>query len=368
MSDASTGRRTQVDKRAPSAWPRTRVPLLLTAFLGAATVPALLSWTSHDQARVLGRRQQELDELLRAGAEDRRESLPDRVVSGELAAELVRVPAGDGLRFRSELLFSDAQVELFRQKSSREGEFERALKPPDALTAKGTRDEIEVAWESPAGFASLRDLLSEQPLLRLGFRVYRWREGEEPKLLATLEGSKTAYQDRDLPLWRERFFYCVATVLEGTIGDLPTLIESKRSSVITAETQENFALEVLDGTPDRGRFEVSAWLDGQWRKTVAEAGPGEPLRAALTRSRDGAEEQIPLDTGLTVRALRWVEGRIETTARRAEFLPDGRRKLDPETGAPTFRTEAVSLPTRTLVAELVDSSGAARTVASAEHH
>jgi len=63
----------------------------------------------------------------------------------------------------------------------------------------------------------------------LGFRVYRWREGEEPRLVSPLAANETSFTDRDLPLWRVRFFYCVATVIEGTIGDLLTLIESKRS-------------------------------------------------------------------------------------------------------------------------------------------
>ncbi len=351
---------------ARSPWPRGRGALLLTAFLSAATVPALLSWTSHEDRQVLQSRQGELDELLRAGVEVRRESLPSRVVSGAQAAELVGVPSDAGLRFKSELLFSDAQIELFRQKSEREGEIERTLKPPDAVTAKATRDEIEVEWTAPADLDAVRASLRDQPLLRLGFRVYRWREGEEPTLLTTFEGVRTAYQDRDLPLWRERFFYCVATVLEGTIGDLPTLIESKRSPVITAETLENYLLAVVDGTDDSARLELSAWLDGQWRKSTLDVGVGTRITAESRRTLEGRDEPFTLDTGLTVRELRWVDGQLETSTQRPEFLPDGKRRLDPATGLPTFRTEPVSVPTRTLTVILSEPSGATRTISSAE--
>lgn len=348
----------------PSPLPRGRRALLLTAFLGAATVPALLSWTSHDQGREIRDRQRELDELLRAGVEGRRESLPSRVVSEDVA-ELVRIPSGAGLRFKSELLFSHSQVELFEQKSAREGEFERALKPPDAPVATATQDGIEVAWKAPTDLVSLRVSLVDQPLLRLGFRVYRWREGEEPRLLTTLidprdggpEGLGTKYQDRDLPLWRERFFYCVATVLEGTIGDLPTLIESKRSPVMTAETLENFKIEVVAGADDhatdRAVVAFAAWVDGAWRQQQVDVAAGSRIASR------------GLDTGLTVKELRWVDGAYELHRQRPEFLPDGRRKLDPESGRPTFHAETVMVPTRTLSLIVTDLSGAERTFTSA---
>jgi hypothetical protein len=348
-----------------SAHPRGSLALLLTAFLSAATVPALLSWTSHDQGRVLGNQREELRKLLAAGAEGRRESIPSRAVSGASAAELVRLPTGAGLSFKSELVFSDAQVDLFQKKSAREGEFGRALKPPGELSAKATRDGVEVIWAAPLDLEKLRTSLRDQPLLRLGFRVYRWREGEEPKLLTTFDAGQTAYRDRDLPLWQERFFYCVATVLEGTIGDLPTLIESKRSSVTTVETPEKFILAVLDGsdgpsgTPVRARLEIDAPVAGVERKSVVDVGPGERVRKSAA---DG--DPIELDTGLVVKELRWRTGQVDTTVQRPEFLPDGRRKLDPASGLPSFRTETVAVSTRALVVELTERSGKTRTLES----
>jgi hypothetical protein len=268
-------------------------------------------------------------------------------------------------------VFSATQVELFKQKSAREGEFERVLKPPVALVATAKRDGIEVTWEAPPDLAEVAASLADQPLLRLGFRVYRWREGEQPRLLATLEGLGTTYEDRDLPLWRERFFYCVATVIEGTIGEVPTLIESRQSPVKTADTLENFTITVEGGSEESVRLDVAGWVSGGWRHASVElAKGGRVAGTAKAPPRDAPNARpesfvdAPVDTGLTLEQAEFVDGQYETTVQRPEFLPDGRRKLDPTSGQPTFRAERVSVPTRTLVVTLADAAGAQRTISS----
>jgi hypothetical protein len=347
-----------VDRSQPrGAHPRRVGLLLLTAFLVAATVPALQSWTGRKQDRQLRARRAELDELLSVGSEGRRGALPVRE-EGAAPGRSVEVPAGVRRTFEDTLVFSPQSIELFKAKSLREGEFERALKPPTAVTATASRDGIELRWDLPAGLDALRETLRDLPLLRLGFRVYRWREGEEPRLLSSFEASQTGLIDQDLPLWQVRFFYCVATVLEGTIGDLPTLIESKRSSVIDVKTRENFELEVVDGSADRARLRISAWVAGLPLQTEAEFSAGQRVKAAA----DDAGRPVEVDTGLTLQELRVVDGTVEKTVQRAEFLPDGRRKLDPATGRPVFRADTITIPTRTLELHLNEGSGAGRTL------
>ena len=347
--------------------PRHFGALLWTAFLAAATVPALFSWRSGAEARRHETRHAELSQLLRAGVEGRRKTLPDPVVAEPVTGAL---PDGGEARpvrqlseFNSALVFSASELELFAQKSTSEGEFERSLQPPEALTAKANRDGVEVEWAAPADFAEVRARLRSQPLLRLGFRVYRWRGDGEPKLLTTFEGNRSAYQDRDLPLWQERFSYCVATVIEGTIGDLPTLIESKRSSVITVETVENFSLEVVDAEADALRVSLHAYVDGSTIDRVIKVAVGDAI-APEPAADLPAPLASRLDTGLTLTTLRWIEGTTDDVRTRPEFLPDGRRKLDPVTGLPTFRTETLTVPTRTLEAECRDRSGGTRTFTS----
>ena len=311
-------------------------------------------------------REQELVSLLQTGAADRRAALPS-VPNERDAASRARVPAGAGQRFKSELIFSAQQVELFSTKSSREGEFEKLLKPPSQVATRAAREGVEVSWESPPDFSALRAALGGNPLLHLGYRVYRWRNGEEPRLVSASDGSQTTYRDRAVPLWRERLSYCVATVLEGTIGELPTLIESKRSSVITVETIENFSLEVLAGSEDRARVQLSAWIDGGWRKRVLEVAVGDRVRSPPngTPGGEGSPAAPELDAGLTVQGLRWLEGQQDATVEHPEFLPDGRRRIDPSTGLPTFRTERAHVPTRTLELRCSEPSGAIRTFTSA---
>jgi hypothetical protein len=344
---------------AEGAHPRFTGLLLLTAFLAAATVPALHSWTRRNRERQLSVRRAELDELLRSGPRDRRSALSElqEVAAPERAVE---VPAGERRTFEDTLVFSPAVVSLFRTQGTREGEFERALKPPANVTSTANRDAVELRWSFPAGFSALSEALRDLPLLRLGFRVYRWHDAEEPRLVASLDASAESYIDRDLPLWRVRFQYCVATVLEGTLGDLPTLLESKRSPVITVETPENFELAVLGGSAGRVRLSLRAWVDRDWRSSELDLSEGAAV--ATTLERDG--KAVPVDTGLTVREVRVIDGTTEKNVERAEFLPDGRRKVDPDSGRPTFRIENVVLPVQTIEVHFNDAAGGERTLSA----
>ena len=350
--------------RPASAQPTRLGTLRLTAFLAAATVPALLSWTSRGPEEDLQRRHAELTGLLRAGVEGRRRSLPPREGPGVAPADFAANLSGERPRLGAEIVFSTAELELFTSKSRREGEFERALQPPVDVTATAAKESVEVAWAPPAGLAELRSSLGNQPLLRLGFRVYRWRDGDEPKLLTTFEGDRTAYEDRDLPLWRERFFYCVATVIEGTIGDLPTLIESKPSHVIPVETIERFTLEVVEGDAGRVHLSLHALVDGRTLDRRIDAAVGDAITPAVT-DETPPELALRLQTGLTLESTRFVDSEVVETVQRPEFLPDGRRKLDPGSGLPTFRSESVARPLRTLEVTCRDRAGSTRTFTSA---
>jgi hypothetical protein len=360
-----------VDRSRPrDPHPRGLGLVLLTAFLTAATVPALHSWARRNQERQLQNRQGRLDRLLQAGSEDRRDALPERDPGsatdgtspsvGRAVGRSVVVPVGARRSLEDTLVSPPSTVELFRAKGLREGEFERSLKPPATVTCSATRDGIEVRWERPADLDAQLALLRDLPLLRLGFRVYRWREGEEPRLVAPLAANETSFTDRDLPLWRVRFFYCVATVIEGTIGDLPTLIESKRSPVMKVETTENFKLEVEGGGADKASVALTAWLDGSVRHETLEVAPGQRIAKTIRRSGRPFE----LDTGLTLQELRVVDGTTERAIQRAEFLPDGRRKLDPLTGRPVFHSENITVPTRTLELRMTEAGGATRTLSA----
>lgn len=356
---------------SPPAPPRPRAarsaqPARLGGFLGivalvAAGVPLLLFGVAgRERAAIEARR----DALVRGMAPvegDRGGALPPAALpDGATVESLIgpREPAPAGIELPAALFYAPDEVALYRDKSRSEGEFERSLEPPREPRAGFEGDAVVVAWQPPDGFDSLRERLAAAPLLRAGFRLYRWRDGEEPALLATFGGTTTSYEDRDLPLWRERFFYCVATVLEGTLDELPTLIESKRSAVMTAETPERYSLQVLGEEADHVRLELAGEVGGRLLRRALEVAVGD--RIAAPADAAGPE----LDSGLVVTAWRWVEGSLETSRVRPEFLPDGRRKLDPASGLPSFVTEPVTLPTRDLELTCREPSGATRTFTS----
>jgi hypothetical protein len=166
-----TGDARNVDRSRPrGAHPRGLGLVLLTAFLTAATVPALHSWVRRNQERQLQNRQGRLERLLQAGSEDRRDALPERDPgnatdgtsrsAGRTARHSVVVPVGARRSLEDTLVSPPSTVELFRAKGLREGEFERSLKPPATVTCSATRDGIDVRWERPA------DLDAQLALLR----------------------------------------------------------------------------------------------------------------------------------------------------------------------------------------------------------
>ncbi len=354
--------------------------MLLTAFLTSATVPALNSWIHREKGQGLERSRQALEEdlleddlpvedLLGADPLEEATGTPSleepatgrerRSIRHEAPARwrapvearllLWREESKAPTAFESSRLFAPEVVDLFAEKSSREGELSRALEAPDAPDLSVTREGVELRWELPENLAALRSEVSDNSLLSLGFRVYRWRRGEEPTLLATNDVSKTFYLDRGLPLWRQEFLYCVASVLEGQIGDLPTLIESQSSPVIAVETLENFSVEVLDGTPELASVRLSVFVRGQWTRQTVELRDGDAVSAHFVLE-DGelGRQELELDTGLVVEQVVAVDETLDETRRRPEFLPDGRRKVNPSSGLPSFAKQWSSVPVRTV--------------------
>ncbi len=346
--------------------PRLGVVAALTA-LAAIAVPVRLLGLGRRIEHSLLERRERLERREQKERRERHNDLPDVVAVDAVAAvAATAAPPAEGrdaVRFHADSVFTAEQQARWVDKHASEGEFARDLLPPTSVEALAAPERIDVEWTAPANFAALRARVAAQPLLRLGFRVYRWREGNEPKLLTTLASDRTTFLDRDLPLGRERFSYCVATVIEGTIGDLPTLIESKRSSVISVETVENFSLTVLETEADVVRLEIDAVIDGRSIERLVDVAVGAPIVPAVSPETPELLARR-LDTGLTLVGVRVVEGRTEEVRSRPEFLPDGRRQLDPVTGLPTFRSETVARPRRTLEMTCRERSGAIRTFTS----
>lgn len=343
--------------------PRGMGIMLLTAFLGSATVPALHFWISKHQATDLEANRERIEASLNAPERKTESAIPERWKRRIPAPDWFTLGPAEGQpEFDSELLFSSRDVELFERKRSREGEFADALGSLAAPEATVTAAGVALHWEAPKGMTKVRTELADNPLLDLKYRVYRWREGEEPRLLTTIEVSQIYHLDTGLPLWKERFFYCVATVLEGTIDDLPTLMETAHSPVITVETSQNFEVHVLGGTESLARLEVAAFREGGWiRKTFAVTPGG---RVGV----DNESEDSAFDTGLRVTQIVVREERGEVSVQRPIFLSDGRREVDSISGLPTYRTDAEPVSSRFVEVHCEDRDQTIQTFTSPPLH
>ena len=332
-----------------SPHPRGTRTMLLTAFLASATVPALLSWIHGKHVDQIREETRRIEGRLKPESVERSSS-PTWGGSADPQRWARWMPPADGLRYRNELLFSPDEIDQFEEYLARDETIEQQVRAPERPSTDVTRDWVELNWEPPAGQAALRSQLGEDSLLRLGYRVYRWAEKEEPVLLASNEVTRTFFRDTDLPLWSQRYSYCVATVLEGEIDNRTTLIESKRSSVIAVETLENFSVEVLEGSADAATVKISAYQGGRWRQQTFPVLPGEELGG--TREVDG--QRLDFGTGLRLVDIEVQKNSAEEAVQRLEFLPDGKRRVDLSTGLPTFRNVTYRVPTRTLVLHCED--------------
>jgi hypothetical protein len=200
---------------------------------------------------------------------------------------------------------------------------------------------------SPVGMTAVRAELGGHPLLQLAYRIYRWREAESPTLLGAVDITQTFYLDHDLPLFSDQYYYCIATVLEGKIDDVPTLMESKNSSVISVRSKQKYQVSVLGGSEGLARVEVAVYADGRWRRKEFAVTPGSRIGVAGVPRE---ESEPDFDTGLTVLDIEVREETAEASIDRPIFLPDGRREVNPSTGLPTFRS--MTEPVHSQIVEL----------------
>lgn len=335
--------------------------MLLTVFLASATVPALHLWIDRDAGNTLENGWSRFGNSLTGSSRPTRSSIPDWWTRELLDLGWTAGPPPEKTAFGSDLLFPPRALELFAAKGSREGEFAQALSPPTTPRFEANQDGVALRWTSPPGMTAVRTQLGDHPLLQLAYRIYRWRESEAPTLLGAVDITQSFYLDQDLPLWSERFYYCVATVLEGKIDNLPSLIESKPSPVIAVQTPQNYQLQVLGGSPDLAEVEVAVFREGRWQRREFAVSPGSRIGAPTVF---GEDSDADFDTGLQVLNIEVREESGEVSVQRPIFLPDGRREVDPASGHPTFRSVNEPVQARRVELECMDPAGDVKRISS----
>lgn len=280
---------------------------------------------------------------------------PLREFSGPLSSldlpDLLEIAPPD-LDVGPECFFPPAALEAWRERRTA-GELLAALEPPVELTAHATDEGVLLAWKPPPRLGELQREVGRSTRLELVWRVYRWRPGDDPRLLDEVPIDTDRYLDRGLGPVGGRVFYSVFTALKGRIGGRDTLIQSESSRAIEIHVPDRneIVLEGLAG--DSGGEQASAApkirlvvrrTDDPRSASTFVVGEGEPVGSLVTNA-DG--RTLDLRTGFVVRgiAIRTVERRV--TVRRPVFEPDGSRAFDPDRGF-LFREEVRTIPARRL--------------------
>jgi hypothetical protein len=274
------------------------------------------------------------------------------------ASELLSLYQGRprALKEGSRAFFDAQELKSFAARAGATGEFRRMISPPLELSAAAASGVVNLVWISNPRNDALRQKITNDPLLDIGYQIYRWTKTSRPQVLANTKLEETAYVDASVGPGEQEYFYAVVTVLQGRVANSPTVIESERSNVVRVDIGESFELEVLRRVEDgvlvavrvadpeqvlRHEFLVRR---GEKIGTVEELGPG--------RSQS-------FETGLTLTDVQETEEEKEVDVERALFEPDGRRTLD-ATGRPAFESVKKSVRSRRLKIEASTASGVIR--------
>lgn len=265
----------------------------------------------------------------------------------------------EGLQFEARAFYAEPELAAFRERRSHVDRYRAALAPPTDLRATRTALGVLLEWDENPENDAIRQEADSNPLLRTGYRIYRWRPGGEPAVIATRELGEARHHDTDLGPRGGEVFYSVLTVLEGRIGTNDTVIESQRSDTLTVRLEDAFELGVVAGTPDAATIEVRLLEDPEnGRRPTArfEVAVGDRIGGPETF----AGRVYDFDTGLTVNEIAEVSETRDEVVHHPVFNPDGSRASD-ENGF-LFRDEVRKIPVRRLEIRCTDAEGTPRAV------
>jgi len=152
-------------------------------------------------------------------------------------------------------------------------------------------------------------------------------------VIETLSCQCNRFIDKTISPSKTKYYYCVMSAFEGTVGRHKTLIESKQSDVRSIECIDRFDLKVLGGDTEKVNLRVTVKVNGVLRSHVFTAKVGERIGGVENFSGLGA---VDFSTNLMLISIRTRETEEEILVHRPIFNPDGSRSLDQNTGEPLF--------------------------------
>lgn len=273
------------------------------------------------------------------------------------------------LEFAPEIFFSDAELAAWRERKTAEDLY-REISPPIGLAWKRAENGVLLTWEPNPANDAIAALADDNPLLETGYRIYRWRIGEDPAVIATGTLKQTSLVDDDLGIRGGLVFYSVLTVLNGRVGENETLIESERSEVLEVDLEDAFDVRLVgyaDGAlADDGSFPPPT---PESRVAIEVTVPGSPPRVAIFEVGVGEiigsvrkvdDSLVDFGTGLEVVSVTLTEDFRSETTRHPLFDPNGSRAFD-ETGF-LFREETRRIPIQRMEVRCSGDRGRTRTL------
>lgn len=280
---------------------------------------------------------------------------PDAEPSGADPLEIALATQAAVLNVHPRLFYEDVEEDAFELAQIRLSLPSTApeLAPPRDVEVRYRNGVVTVSWKAGRANATFHRLLRQETdgQLRLAFRIMRSSAAGAPVAMQTRPFGVESWHDRDLPLAAARLSYEVWAVLLRGSGDEQVLVAAERSDIVTVATPEHFTLDLIAGSSTQARFELMLAAGGTaGAEHTLHVNPGEPLLV----------DQEP--TGLTLSSLAVVEQESLSTRQRLVLTPDGAIVLDPITQLPRKTQTTVLIPVTRLRAELLDESGAARTL------
>lgn len=319
---------------------------LLGIFLAADTITFTTSRSSDLKVR--------RENLLRSARID--DSRLRAAIESELT--LANLPELAALSSRSEFdaraFFTEEEVEVFERRQNLVSDALSMLAPPLSVSAQRFGLDVEVTWTPNPLNDRLAEAVADGSLPPARYEVHRWRDGEDPALVATTPLDTSKFLDRGLGPRSERLHYSVRTVLKERIGDVETLIQSSEATSIDLTLEELFALRLIEVRDGKAILEVEVPTETERRSHQFEVDKGAKVGSILRL--DGSE--VDFQTGLTLEGAENVEASSERKRRVPVFNADGSQAVG-ESGY-LFRDDLRSMPVRRHTVRLRDASGRTR--------
>ena len=261
------------------------------------------------------------------------------------------------LQFESTVFFAEHELEGYQARKSREDLFQR-IAPPLAVRGRRRESGVLLEWDQNPVNEVIQRNVGADAQLKAGYRIYRWREGQQPARIAAASLDTTSYLDVDLGPRGGRVFYSVLSVLAGRIGIHDTLIESKQSEVLEIDLSESFELQLIDGTAERATIEVSVVIEANRYSARFEVASGDSIGTLSgVDGRDGVRT-VDFGTGLIVKGIVEVSDVRDQVIQHPVFNPDGSRASD-DTGF-VSREEVRKIPIQRLEVRCENAAGQTR--------